>query len=434
MSQINKMSSLLSLAVIVALSACGKSKDLSTPPAAKSPAPTVSTPAPESSTTKENPQSLPGNQVPGTGNMLPAQNNEGYDNNVHPPLPVGNGDNSGTDNSSVIRPPLVDSSANQGSAASRVNFENQIAVKTGGRTNDLFYTSAGADGLMNEFKANSLKVSADQQRMNMNLAKAVVTAKLSRSNSSGEVLVELNIDESINGTGAVKVYRLKATADAAKMNLSLASSSGGLNFQGGFLKCLDQDGGCENAYAKIKLSGAYTRIIFRNSYADRHFSIQENVVNNSAFDLMKRYVLNTVGNVNTTERIAKLQISSFEVTNGRAGMGALLTTQDNEMIGLSIPLVVSGDKSDVTAEVTKLSDLSRNYDLSNLANSFSERLSKNISDVKLVKNNGLGQVKLKMNFISGADSAAIWMIISRVQKPELSIEQVRLFESEVKNF
>lgn len=434
MLQLNKMSSLLSLAVIVALSACGKSKDLHTPAAAASPTPVVAKSTPETSTTTENPQVLPGNPVPSTGNMLPGENNEGFDNEVLPPLPAGNVDSRGTENSSVIRPPLTESTDAVKSSAAKINFENQDAVKTGGRVNDLYYTSAGADGLMTEFKTKSLTVSADQQRMNMNLAKAIVTAKLSRSNSSGDVMIELNIDESTNGSGAVKIYRIKATAESSKMNLSLASKSGGLQFQGGFLKCLDADGGCENAYAKIKLSGAYTRVIFRNSFADRHFLIQENIVNNPAFDLMKKYVLNTAMGVNSAERIQSMQISSFEVTNGRAGMGALITTSDREMIGLSIPLVVSANKSEVTATVTKLADLSRNYDLSNLANSYSSRLSQSISDVKLVNNNGLGQLKLKMNFASGGNSGAIWMVISKVQKSELSIEQVRLFESQVKNF
>lgn len=429
MSQLNKMSSLLSIAVIVALSACGKSKDLHTPVgAAASPTPVVKTATPET------PQALPSNPIPNTGNMLPGDKNEGFDNEVLPPLPAGTADSRGTENSSVIRPPLVDSSNSGKSVASQVNFDNQDAVKTGGRLNDLYYTSAGDDGLMTEFKLKSLTVSGDQQRMNMNLAKAIVTAKLSRSNSSGEVMIELNIDESVNGSGAVKTYRIKATADSAKMNLSLANAGGALKFQGGFLKCLDTDGGCENAYAKIKLSGAYTRIIFRNSYADRHFLIQENIVNNPAFDLMKNYILNTATGVNSNERIEKLQISSFEVTNGRAGMGALMTTLDHEMIGLSIPLVVSANKSEVQAPVNKLTDLSKNYDLSNLANSYSSRLSQSITDIKLVNNNGLGQLKLKMNFTAGANSGAIWMVISKVQKPELSIEQVRLFESQVKTF
>ena len=142
----------------------------------------------------------------------------------------------------------------------------------------------------------------------------------------------------------------------------------------------------------------------------------------------------TATGANSQERIEKLQISSFEVTNGRAGMGALMTTRDNEMIGLSIPLVVSANKSEVQAPVNKLADLSKNYDLSNLVNSFSSRLSQSISDVKLVNNNGLGQLKLKMNFSSGANSGAIWMVISKVQKPELSIEQIRLFESQLKTF
>lgn len=433
MSNISIKSSLLAVAVLMVLSGCGKSKDLKTPEsvAAK---PVVATPVPTANSISDNPQALPGNSIPNTGQLLPANNGSGFDNDVLPPLPAGPAENPSTDHSSVIRPPLAEASS-QKEKAYEIDFTNQQAIKTGGQTKDLFYTASSADGLINEFKTNSLKVSADQQRMNMNLAKAIVTAKLSRSNSSGEVNLELNIDESLNGIGAVKVYRIKAIADVGMMKLSLAfRSMGALQFQGGFLKCLDADGGCENAYAKIKMSGAYTRILFRNSYADMHFLIQENISNNFAFDMMKSYVLNTANNIRTNARIEKLQVSSFEVTNGRAGMGALLTTRDNEMIGLSIPLVVSGNKSEVMASVTKLSDLSKSYDLSVLANSYSQKLSQQISDVKLVNNNGLGQLKLKMSFGQGMNTGSIWMVVAKVQKPEMSINQIREFEAKLKNF
>ncbi len=433
--------SLLSLAVLLALSSCGKSKELrtqdapapekksSTPTAPATPPTTIAVPTPTS------PQpAAPTNLVPPSDGLQPADNSTGFDNDVLPPLPTGPAGNSTADNSNVLRPPLTPA-AKQTQKAYEINFSNQEAVKTGGQSKDLFYTTAGMDGLMPEFKAYSTKVSADQQKTNLNLAKAIVTAKLSRAKSSGDVTLEITVDESLNATGVVKVYRLKATNDSNMMKLAVASTGGGaLEFQGGFLKCLDVDGGCENAYAKIKMSGAYTRIVFRNAFADMHFLVQENVSANYGFDLMNTYIANTANGAQTSERIDTLQVSSFEVLNGRAGMGALLTTKDKEIIGLSIPLVVSGTKSEVDASVAKISDLTKNYDLATSASSYSQKLAQQITDVRLVNNNGLGQLKLKLAYNKGSDSAAIWMVVAKVQKPELSIEQVREFESKVKAF
>ncbi len=440
----NTKISLISITVLMALSSCGKSKDLKTPEAPAIPV-VQATPTPSTAT-----QAPPANSLPATGNLLPGDNSSGFNNEVLPPLPVGpamnsndasgtngipsSGSNSISENSNVIRSPLKPA-APQIQKAAAIDFTNQEAVKTGGQTKDLFYTSAGDDGLMNEFKNYALKVSKDQQRMNANLAKGIVTAKLSRSNSSGEVRVELTIDESLNGVGTVKVYRLKAVSDSAGTKLVLAeAATGALEFQGGFLKCIDADGGCENAYAKIKMSGAYARLIFRNSFADMHFLVQEKIVNNPGFDLFKKYISNSAEGIASSEKINSLQLSSFEIANGRAGMGALLTTTDKEMIGLSIPLVVSGTKSEVSAPVAKLSDLSKNYDLSPLANIYSQKLSQQIADVKLVNNNGLGQLKLKMTLGTAANSGSIWMVVSKVKKPEMTIEQIQAFESKVKHF
>ena len=188
-----------------------------------------------------------------------------------PTLPGGNSaDETDTNSSSVLRPPLA-SSVKQTTAAD-LKFDESEAVKTGGKLQTLNYTSAGRDGLMAEFKLKSKSVSAEQQAMNLKLGAAVVTAKLSRVAATGEVFVNITLNE----FEKIQTYKIKAVVDGDKMKLVSAVATGDLEFQGGFLKCTDLDGGCENAYAKIKMSGAYARIIFRNSYADHNFGIYTN--------------------------------------------------------------------------------------------------------------------------------------------------------------
>ncbi len=460
---------MISVSLLLTLSSCGKSKDLKTD-GATSPAPTAEpatkdkTPAQTAEKTPEPPKPTvqvpspastgPGNvtgtpeifregpfsgqqtnqqpgQVGNRNNLIPTTPESSMnENEVLPPLPASPFQNQGGQ-TNVINPPLNVVSETEGRAY-QVDFTNQIAVKTGGQSKELFYTSAGRDGLMEEFKGYNTKVAKEQQVINQNLAKAVVTAKLTRQTSNGEVAITMSFDEG----GTVKIYKVKAASEGDLMRLSLnrAATTGEMEFQGGFLKCLDLDGGCENAYAKMKFSGGYTRLIFRNSLSDMHFQYQENVRGNSGFDMFMNYITNSANSVSTSQTFDSLQMSSYEVVNGRAGMGALLTTNDKEMIGLSIPLVVSSQNSEVNAPVAKLNDLALNYDLSSQASSYSQRLSKQISNVNLTFNNGLGQLKLKLTLGTAPSAASIWLVASRVQKPTMSLQDVRTFESKVKNF
>lgn len=482
---------LISMAIfaLLQMSACGKSKETKTlsapnppptttttspvPAGTQQPTSTTATPAPSPTSTSPVPVGQQGNVVnngapaptlpPGTQQPAPqippgessiagqAPANqpsiiEGSvgDNNSDQtlaPLPAaptgrpgsyggGNSvDENYTNNSSVLRPPLEDSQSN---TAIGLKFDESEVVKTGGKQDSLFFTSAGRDGLMDEFRSYNKKVGADQQKMNQNLASAIVSAKIRRSSGSGEIFVDLIMDE----FGKMQSYKLKGTDDGSKMNLSLVSGSGDLEFQGGFLKCTDKDNGCENAYTKMKFSGAYSRVIFRNSYADSNYLIYQNPGKSSpsGFNLWNSYVINKTSGASTSQKMDYIQVSSFEVVNGRAGMGAMILTKDQDMVSLSIPLVASASGSKVSAQVLKISDLSKNYSLAPLAGQYSQRLVQALNNVKLVGNNGKGQLRLEMNFSGDSSDSKMWLDLSRVQKSTMTVDDVRSFEAKVKNF
>ena len=126
-------------------------------------------------------------------------------------------------------------------------------------------------------------------------------------------------------------------------------------------------------------------------------------------------------------------MASFEVANGRAAMGAMLTTQDQQMIGLNIPLLVSGKNSEVNAAVTLSTDLSKSYPLAS-GTSYSQKLASGISEARLVNNSGTGQLKIKLTLGAGSEKGSIWIITSPVKKELLSLEDVRQFESKLKSF
>lgn len=427
------------LLALTGLSSCGKDKEVkSNPPTAQSvPAPTEEK-SPEGELTPANPEnSLPqsnqATQTPDTSLPQATQPNA-QDHETLPSLPalptipgVGANNQTGGDG----RGGRV-GERKEALRAYQVDFSKAVALKTGGQQGELSYTSVGDDGVMEEFKLYNGKVAAQQQMLNNNLAKAIVNAKLARATSDGEISLTLTVDE----FGTLNTYRLVAKSDSEKMNLSLAKPGvpGQLEFQGGFVKCLDLDGGCDVAYAKLKFAGGYTRVIFRNVVADMHFLIQQNVVGNSAFSTMQRYIDNAVNGTNVAQKIDAMKLSSFEVINGRSGVGAMITTLDRQVVGFNVPMLVSSMNSDVNVAVAKNADLSKNYDLVNLTKSHSVEMSRSINQVRLVKNDGRGHFKLQLFFGTEASPASIWVVAAGMQKEIMSIPEIRNFESKLKAF
>ncbi len=437
---------LISVTVLSALtfSSCGKSKDTKPTPAAVTMATQTTTPPtktrPESSTSSGTLHGAPTPTNPDgvVGNIDSNNQNAGAPVPVlNPNQPVNPNSNDGI---TIIEEPTsgpADSAGGQqpvapnASSAVGLKFDEPEAVKTGGKSADLNYTSSANDGLMSEFKARAKTVSADQQKLNQNLAGAISSAKM-RKSASGEMNVDLLIED-INRKN--QLYSFKATADGDKMKLTSASAAGNeLEFQGGYLKCLDADGGCQNAYIKIKFSTAYARIIFRNTYADNNFSIYTNeqaAAPNLNFDLWKSYILNKTSGAAVAQKIDYVQVSSFEVLNGKSAMGVLVMSKDKEAVGLSVPLLAAEKGTTVSVPVTKISDLGRSFDG---ASNASQKLSQALSSARLVANNGLGQLRLLLNFSQNEADSKIWMDISRVQPATLSIADVQKFEAAVPKF
>lgn len=437
------------LLALTAFSSCGKDKEVKSNPPTAQEVPADQTALPDAG--GDNTLTQPTTPAPNVDNSLP-QAGGTVDNETLPDLPpiqgggelnngAGNRGGRGGGQANLPAPgtpgtalPSLDQqiAKKESLRAYQVDFSKASAIKTGAGTDELFYTSAGDDGLMEEFKKYNSKVSTQQQAMNTNLAKAVVTAKLSRATGTGKISLTLAIDE----FGTVKTYALNANSDGEKMALSLSKTgtTGEMPFEGGFLKCLDTDGSCNVAYAKIKIAGGYTRVIFRNTVADLHFLVQEKVVGNSAFSTMDAYISNSVHNLNVANKIEGMKLSSFEVIGGRAGLGAMLTTLDRQVVGFDVPLVVSGLGADVNTNVEKKADLSKLYDLVNLTKSHSVELSRSIKKVQLVNNDGRGHFKLQLMFGTDDAPASIWIVAAGMKKQTMSIEQIRIFENKLKAF
>ncbi len=413
------LSLLLCAAVI---SSCGASKNekravqpIAAPSAQTLPAPTTSTTAtPEATATTTLPQPAPteagapvGQQTGETGSTPAGE----------AAAPVGrvNNDNSNSGGTSE------NDDKKQPAQTSVPDFKDAQAVKTGGKVGALSYTSAADDGIMKLFLENSTKVSQAQQTMNSNLAQAINGARL-RKSGAGMVIDLATIE-----FGQARIYRMSATNEGDKYRLSATSSGGDLEFQGGFVKCLDDS--CDNAYAKIKMEGAYARIIFRTMTMDNHFQIQKDI-QDSGFLQWKNYITNSVTGADSSARIQSVTASSYEVLNGKAAMGIQLLTNDSEALVLNTLLVAPETGTALTQKVTKVTDLSDNYNLASTAGK-AKNLSNLINEVNLVNNNGQGALKIRLSFNDGS----IWMVLSPAKKAgAMTADQVRAFEATVPNF
>lgn len=425
---LNQKSLLMSVAVLatftLATTGCGKSKE------SRSDVRATGTMATQEQGEVQSADQLPENNGVGGLPGLP-QSSDSNNGGTLNPLPNSNGSNNGGDSSDLGELPAPGKGKKSNGAVS-AKFDEAEAVKTGGKLDKLNYTSSSADGLMAEFRGYNNKVNAEQKAMNLNLAKAVINAKLKRAAGSGDMLVDLTLDESVEGVKKITSYRLIATQAGDKFNLSKISSNGDLEVQGGFLKCTDADGGCDNAYIKVKMEGAYVRVIFRKSYADRFFILEEGS-QGSSFELWKSYLNNTVNFATTSQKLDYVQTSSFEVVNGRSAMGVLIATEDKEVVGLGVPLLAPDKGTVAGSNVAKVNDLSKNYDLTSASNA-SQNLAQAIKEAKLINNNGKGELRLRLDLSTGSQKAAIWLTLSNIQKASMSIAEIQGFESKISKF
>ena len=168
--------------------------------------------------------------------------------------------------------------------------------------------------------------------------------------------------------------------------------------------------------------------MFRTSYANRLFQYQDST--SEGHRLWMTYVNNSTQASSTNQKFKSAQVASFEIVNGRAAMGAMILTQDNESVGLSFPLVASAQGTEVSAAVVKSQDVTKIYNLAAIG-ATSQRLAQAITTAKLVNNNGLGDVRVKLEFGS---TAGIWVVLSRVAQDTATVQDIRNFEAKVKAF
>ncbi|UOF00604.1 hypothetical protein [Bdellovibrio reynosensis] len=402
------------LLATLALSACGKKKELVGPGAVKA-------------QTKTETQDTTGN----LGGGLP----EPKGTELNPP-PVNK------------VPPVVDSipevkdkyqlpedyKANDASNVDRKGLSKRL---TGGTTAEgLNYTSTSTDELLNFLRARNQKVNHDTRRLNLEAAASIVSAKMTVDKATRDTAVTLKIQEG----SEVKVYNLAgylAEDEYASALTTVISANGeiatGIRPVDGTIKCLDMDGGCETTFARLKIgqspNSAIANIVFRNSKADVHFDLPGEYSNNPEYLVIRELVHSSIKRLNHDNTIKSVTMNSWEVVNGRSGVALTIKARNGELLGFAGPLLAPETGTRVNVKLSRIAkEDDDSLDLISL-NSAKLNYANSVGEARMVANNGLGQVKILVKMRQRGSHAQDQFLVTfmRTIKPivELSDENLK---------
>ncbi|RYZ88090.1 MAG: hypothetical protein EOP04_10130 [Proteobacteria bacterium] len=351
------------------------------PPTSATPRPPKPTPTPRQQTPP--PPPAPPTQVPA------------------PRPPVDRGDNSSMDEG-------YNSEDRRNVDQSRFN-----KTYTGLKDEDgLSYVGASADNLLNYLRKNSNDASVAA-------ARNVISARLTRGNGQVQIVLEL-----LEGN-ASRTYTLGGYVGQSRTNHLQVIQGNGARSVEGSLTCMDADGGCETSVGQFIIgdqrSRATVRIIFRDSLADVHAALPGRRSGNPEYERVRAFWLNSNDNENTNEKLSDVYFNAFEVVHGRSGFDIQVLSENRQMLVMAGPLLAprNGTATNIRADRSAaIPDLNQYaYDISNT-----------IGAIKIVNNNGLGQMRfqLKMRPAGDYEQDVFNLTVMRIVKPLRSFKDISL--------
>lgn len=280
--------------------------------------------------------------------------------------------------------------------------DSQVGKRFTGAQNgdDLFYTSSSTDSVLAYLRSRNSTVSEVQKQANLQAAAQIFSADLQKEPMVDVAYISLKVQEGAD----VKNYTLVGELSSESMRpvKLIKAKSTGHQILSGQMKCIDFDGGCNNILARLSFgapgSMAIAYVVFRNSIADLFIEFSEKASESKNPEFIKIWEMfsSTIHNENTKERFDNYNMKSFEVVNGRSGFKIEALAKNDQFLGFSGPLLAPEVGSSVKIPVSRLAqneDLS--LDLLNLGSIQYDLLS-TLGDLKLINNNGLGQIRLQI--------------------------------------
>ncbi len=438
---VNSLLVISALAFVSLLTGCGKSKETKSNPA---------TPPPAEQGTQGN-GGRPTTRVPGQGDGTkapipvtpPDRSQPPIKPPVKPPTPPPVGEGPKTPAQPQLPPNLPESNE-------RVNFEGTV-VKTGGlksageRSTEMYYTGSSNDQLL-ETLLISMNFKSDAERsVDMQIARDIKFAKLNIEKKSGKRVLSISTDEVDT---KMQIFQLIESDQNANFLLpvkrDLSAPVGHLEAVSAELICMDATvsknangaDDCLVTVAKVQFANGQANIIFRKNHAlaDAEFVLSDkdvtaynaNELDQTGLGMWLRYVSNRVDQVITIEKAEKVIVSSYEIVGGKSEMGVLITAADGASAGIRVPLLAGLKGSTVNANSYMHNHIDNKFDFSSYSvakkvKSFN--LGNVVHGVKLVKNNGRGDVMLSVTFDQRdrnqepEDQSRMNLVISRNNTP-----------------
>lgn len=300
----------------------------------------------------------------------------------------------------------------------------------------LYYTGTSTDYLLTYLRLRNEDPNLDEgvKARNLEAAQSIQSAQMSRDPETGDVLVVLKIREGQN----IKNYVLAGgLGDGDSVSdLRLVKGGRGLRTTGdqpmeGKMKCLDEDGGCETTFVRIKFGEhakyrAAVAILFRESLADIRASLSAST-GNPEYENIRKFWINSHNQANTDFRLKSATMKSFEIVNGRSGFEVQVKSKDRQLLSFRGPLLAPDAGTSVNITADRTTDMKESLDLDGLSD-YKMDLANFIGSAKIVNNNGLGQVRLslKMRKRVGYPQESFRLTFMRIIKPTVSANEDNL--------
>lgn len=305
---------------------------------------------------------------------------------------------------------------------------------TGGVESDgMVYTDASEDFLItflrNRFDAVENQVIRER---NLKLAQSILDVKMSKE-ASGRTLIRIKMK-------ADKKERMTIlTGDFdQELRYSKVKGTGGNTAVPetvtGELRCVDlNQSSCETAILRLMVGQpgqrATAALVLRDTTARLNVSMNLEEKSDPTYSQLRNLMVASMFSAAGEDKLKPIQFASWAVANGRSGMKIRMISEKNEILVFSSKLLSQqGAGSEVNLAVDRNLEFEDMNDIENMIGR-STKISDSIKEVRMVNNNGLGQVKFKLmwNNKVSQQAQAISFHFMREVKPLLFLSEDSIF-------
>ena len=258
----------------------------------------------------------------------------------------------------------------------------------------LYYTMIANDGVFRVLQELVAEKTADEIERDIAFAQSVYDAQFLIDRKG-----DLTIDVSLRSGKGFEERRFVAPYDKNQLmvvnldNIKMTAECIDLNKR-------SED--CYNMIVTLEKAGAETKIVLRQSGA--RLDYQMDLSEDADFNELAQYLRNSNLDVQTSERVATINVYSFEVLNGKSAQTTVLMGVANQVLSFKSELTVKKDLSPSLNNVDKAQDWNDLY-LEKARFTKDMKFQSMIKSAKLTENNGKGQFTMDVMFESKASKS-----------------------------